>query len=200
MANQLMDHEQGPSQKSSSKSMLYWLLYVAATLPLAFFGTFFFIVLFQLPSGMTPESGVQSDSAAVAASDSMTAARGDSSLGALDSTQTDTIQGTDYAIVNGEILERESGSKFALEAAEIESAQENESDTTKKPDYKQLAKIYSQMETNAAANILSRLDDTMVVGILKGMRDRYAAELLSAIEPERAAILSEKLSRAQNTD
>ncbi len=200
MANQLMEREQGTSQKNSSKSMLYWLLYVAATLPLAFFCTFFFIVLFQQPSGMAPESGVQSDSAAVAASDSMAAARGDSSLGALDSTQTDTIQGTDYAIVNGEILERESGSKFALEAAELESAQENESDTTEKPDYKQLAKIYSQMETNAAANILSRLDDRMVVGILKGMRDRYAAELLSAIEPERAAILSEKLSRAQNTD
>ncbi len=200
MADQLMEREQGTRQNKPLKPVLYWLLYVLATFPLAFFGTFFFIVLFEKPPGMIAETGAESDSSAVAVADSVAAARRDSSVAMLDSTRTDTMQSTNYAIVNGEMQEQDSGSKFALAAAELESAQKAISDTIEKPDYKQLAKIYSRMETNAAANILSRLDDAMVVGILKGMRDRYAAELLSAIEPERAAVLSEKLSRAQNTD
>ena len=76
------------------------------------------------------------------------------------------------------------------------------SDTTEQEivDYRQLAKIYSQMDADAAAEILSKLDDAMIVGILEKMRDRNAAELLAVIERNRAAQLSEKLTKMQRVN
>jgi len=62
------------------------------------------------------------------------------------------------------------------------------------PDYRQLAKIYSQMDVKAAADILSRLNTNMVVGILGEMRDRNAAQILMAFNRDKAAKLSQALS------
>ena len=62
-------------------------------------------------------------------------------------------------------------------------------------DYKQLAKIYSQMDPGAAAKILTQLEDEMVVGILKEMRDRNAAQLLTVFDSKTAARISRQLSQ-----
>ncbi len=67
----------------------------------------------------------------------------------------------------------------------------------KSVDYKQLAKIYSQMDADAAAKILTQLEDDMVVGILREMRDRNAAQLLMVFDSKTAARLSRKLSTTE---
>lgn len=71
---------------------------------------------------------------------------------------------------------------------------DNEAKQQVEVDYRQLAKIYSQMDAKSAADILNRLSTNMVVGILSEMRDRNAAQILMALDRSKAARLSQALS------
>jgi len=190
--NELVDQGSGAPQKRGSKSIQFWIIFVVVSLPLVFFGTFFFILMVEKPVNMATNQ-ISPDSLAIVMADSIARAKTDSIMASMDSTSTDSI----LSSMNVEMQGETSGSTFALEAAELSSGQEQSPEETRQTDYRQLAQIYSQMETNAAARIMSNLDDAMVVGILQEMRDRNAADLLTALEPDRAARLSEQLSLAQ---
>ncbi len=61
--------------------------------------------------------------------------------------------------------------------------------------YKQIAKVYEQMNASSVAAIVSNLSDEEAVQILSLMKARSAAKVLAALDPERAARLSLLLGR-----
>lgn len=198
MADEIIQQQVGSSSKKNRK-ILFWVGYVVVSSIIAFFGTFVFILLTEKPqpkqmagAGADSSMGAMADSAATAGRDSMSAA--------LDSMRIDSLSSANPSLATGteSPVEESTGPKFALSSAEAAEPAEAKQDTEPPPDYKQLAKIYSNMKSQAAAKILSRLDDSMVVGILSEMRDREAAKVLTAITPDRAAILSEKMSKFES--
>jgi flagellar motility protein MotE (MotC chaperone) len=62
---------------------------------------------------------------------------------------------------------------------------------------KHLVNVYSNMQPEQAANVLETLDQDIAVKILSGMRGRTAGEILSFVEADKAARLSEQLTDFQ---
>lgn len=60
-----------------------------------------------------------------------------------------------------------------------------------------LIDVYSNMKPKQAAQVLETLEESIAVRILAGMSGRKAGEILSAVRAERAAALSEALTRLQ---
>lgn len=65
---------------------------------------------------------------------------------------------------------------------------------------KHLIDVYSNMKAKQAAAVLSTLDERIAVRILAGMRGKQAGEILTYMQAEPAAKLSELLSRTQLPD
>jgi flagellar motility protein MotE (MotC chaperone) len=59
---------------------------------------------------------------------------------------------------------------------------------------KKLAKVYEAMPPKDAAAILSGMDVDIVLEVLRNMKERPAAQVLAALDPGRAAALSNMLS------
>ncbi len=62
---------------------------------------------------------------------------------------------------------------------------------------KHLVDVYSNMQPEQAARVLETVDQTIAVKILAGMRGRTAGEILSFVQAEKAARLSEDLTDFQ---
>ena len=62
---------------------------------------------------------------------------------------------------------------------------------------KHLVDVYSNMQPEQAAKVLETLDQSIAVKILAGMRGRTAGEILSFVQAEKAASLSEDLTDFQ---
>ena len=60
-----------------------------------------------------------------------------------------------------------------------------------------LVDVYTNMKAQQAAQVLETLDERTAVQILAGMRGRQAGEILTYVKPEKAARLSEMLTRMQ---
>jgi flagellar motility protein MotE (MotC chaperone) len=60
-----------------------------------------------------------------------------------------------------------------------------------------LVNVYSNMKPKQAAQVLETLDEPIAVRILAGMSGRKAGEILSSVRADRAAALSEALTRLQ---
>lgn len=202
MADEIVQQQPGSASKKNRK-ILFWVGYITISSIIAFFGTFFLIVLTEKPQPDSgPLAGQGADSSLVAQMDSSATDGGDSLQAALASTRVDSLDPA-KALTAGESetpVDGNAGPKFALNTAEAAEKAASEPPPEAPPDYKQLAKIYSNMDSKAAAKILSKLGDPMVVGILSEMRDRDAADVLTAVTPDRAAVLSEKLSKLQSVN
>ncbi len=60
-----------------------------------------------------------------------------------------------------------------------------------------LVDVYSNMKAKQAATVLETLDEKIAVKILAGMRGRQAGEILSFVNAQKAARLSEALTKMQ---
>lgn len=73
------------------------------------------------------------------------------------------------------------------------SLQESGTGQTQEMSYKKLAKIYAEMKPQAAVKIMENLSDEVVIGILLHLEDDQVAKILSAMTPQKAAILVDKM-------
>jgi flagellar motility protein MotE (MotC chaperone) len=62
---------------------------------------------------------------------------------------------------------------------------------------KKLVKVYENMDSEQAANIIDKLSNSEATALLSAMSAEQAAEILGAMNTSRAAILSEKLGLQQ---
>lgn len=72
-----------------------------------------------------------------------------------------------------------------------------EADAQKDQKMRHLVDVYSNMKPKQAGQVLETLDERTAVTILAGMRGRQAGEVLTFVTPEKAAKLSEMLTRMQ---
>lgn len=72
-----------------------------------------------------------------------------------------------------------------------------EADVLKDGKMRHLVDVYSNMKPREAARALEALEELVAVKILSGMRGRNAGEVLSFVDAERAARLTEALTRMQ---
>ena len=72
-----------------------------------------------------------------------------------------------------------------------------QADTTKNEKMRHLVDVISNMKAKAAAEVLTTMEERIAVSILTGMRGRQAGEILTYMRPDKAAKLSEALSRTQ---
>lgn len=72
-----------------------------------------------------------------------------------------------------------------------------EADVLKDEKIKHLVDVYSNMKPRQAASALAALEEPVAVKILSGMRGRNAGEILSFVDAEKAARLTEALTRMQ---
>lgn len=72
-----------------------------------------------------------------------------------------------------------------------------QADVLKDGKIKHLVDVYSNMKPNQAAKALEVLEEPVAVKILSGMRGRNAGEILSFVDAEKAARLTEALTRMQ---
>ncbi len=72
-----------------------------------------------------------------------------------------------------------------------------EAQTLKDDKMRHLVDVYTNMKAQQAAQVLETLDERTSVQILAGMRGRQAGEILTYVKPEKAARLSEMLTRMQ---
>ncbi len=72
-----------------------------------------------------------------------------------------------------------------------------EADVLKDKKIKHLVDVYSNMKPKEAAKALEVLEEPVAVKILSGMRGRNAGEILSFVDSEKAARLTEALTRMQ---
>lgn len=63
-----------------------------------------------------------------------------------------------------------------------------------------LVDVYSNMKPKQAAQVLETLEESIAVKILSGMSGRKAGEILSSVRPDRAAKLSEALTKLQTSE
>lgn len=63
-----------------------------------------------------------------------------------------------------------------------------------------LIDVYSNMKPKQAAQVLGTLEEPTAVKILAGMTGRKAGEILSSVRADRAAVLSEALTRLQTSE
>ena len=80
--------------------------------------------------------------------------------------------------------------------AKLEHMLEN-ADEIKDKKLRHLVDVYSNMKAKQAAQVLESLDESIAVRILAGMRGRQAGEILTFVNPEKAALLSEALTKMQ---
>lgn len=73
----------------------------------------------------------------------------------------------------------------------------DKADVLKDEKLKHLVDVYSNMKSKQAAAVLETLDDGLAVKILSGMRGRTAGEILSNVRADRAATLTEALTKLQ---
>jgi type IV secretory pathway VirB10-like protein len=62
---------------------------------------------------------------------------------------------------------------------------------------KHLIDVYSNMKAKQAAQVMSTVEERLAVRILAGMRGRQAGEILTYMDPVKAAKISEALTRTQ---
>ena len=79
---------------------------------------------------------------------------------------------------------------FAKKLAERENALKDSRIT-------HLVTLYSSMEAPAAAIIISKLNMDTVVRIMSNMKGKTAGQILAMMDPEKGAIISERLSRPE---
>lgn len=72
-----------------------------------------------------------------------------------------------------------------------------EANNVKDEKLRHLVDVYSNMKAQQAAAVLATLDEKISVKILAGMRGRQAGEILSFVPAEKAAKLSEALTKLQ---
>ncbi len=72
-----------------------------------------------------------------------------------------------------------------------------EAQTQRDEKMRHLVDVYSNMKAQQAAAVLETLDERTAVQILAGMRGRQAGDILTYVRPEKAARLSEMLTRMQ---
>lgn len=72
-----------------------------------------------------------------------------------------------------------------------------DADKMKDEKLRHLVDVYSNMKAKQAAQVLETLDEDIAVKILAGMRGRQAGEILTNVKAEKAAKLSEALTRMQ---
>ena len=72
-----------------------------------------------------------------------------------------------------------------------------EAQSLKDEKMRHLVDVYTNMKAQQAAQVLETLDERTAVQILAGMRGRQAGEILTYVKPEKAARLSEMLTRMQ---
>lgn len=72
-----------------------------------------------------------------------------------------------------------------------------EADVLKDRKMRHLVDVYSNMKPREAAKALEALEEPVAVKILSGMRGRNAGEVLSFVDAEKAARLTEALTRMQ---
>jgi flagellar motility protein MotE (MotC chaperone) len=72
-----------------------------------------------------------------------------------------------------------------------------EAGETKDKKLRHLVDVYSNMKAKQAAAVLETLDEKIAVRILAGMRGRQAGEILSFVDAQKAARLSEALTKMQ---
>lgn len=70
-------------------------------------------------------------------------------------------------------------------------------DVKKNERLRHLVEVYANMKAKQAAAALERLDQEIAVHILSGMRGRQAGEIMSQMNSDKTAILSEALTRMQ---
>ena len=73
----------------------------------------------------------------------------------------------------------------------------DEANVMKNKKIKHLVDVYSNMKPKQAAQVLETLNQDIAVKILAGMRGRTAGEILSYVQADKAAQLSEELTRLQ---
>lgn len=73
----------------------------------------------------------------------------------------------------------------------------DEANVMKNKKIKHLVDVYSNMKPKQAAQVLETLNQDIAVKILAGMRGRTAGEILSYVQADKAATLSEELTRLQ---
>lgn len=72
-----------------------------------------------------------------------------------------------------------------------------EADEVKSAKYRHLVDVLGNMKAKQAASVLETLDEKIAVKVLSGMRGRQAGEILTFVNPGKAARLSEALARVQ---
>ncbi len=72
-----------------------------------------------------------------------------------------------------------------------------EADVLKDEKVRHLVDVYANMKAKQAAAVLETLEDPLAVKILAGMKGRTAGEILSNVKADRAAKLTEALTRLQ---
>lgn len=73
----------------------------------------------------------------------------------------------------------------------------DKADVLKDEKIRHLVDVYSNMKPQQAGQTLESLDEAIAVKILAGMTGRKAGEILSTVRPDKAAKLSEALTRLQ---
>ncbi|SBW11142.1 conserved exported hypothetical protein [uncultured delta proteobacterium] len=72
-----------------------------------------------------------------------------------------------------------------------------EAEEIKSAKYRHLVDVLGNMKAKQAASVLETLDEKIAVKVLAGMRGRQAGEILTFVNPGKAARLSEALARVQ---
>lgn len=63
---------------------------------------------------------------------------------------------------------------------------------------KHLVKIYSSMKPNAAANLMNQTDTSVAVEVFLNMKGEIAGGILSYMEPQKAAVITQRLMNSRN--
>ncbi|MEO8633729.1 MAG: hypothetical protein ABI587_00490 [Gemmatimonadales bacterium] len=159
----------------------------------------FAVVAFLASLGGTTGYLVRTHKAPVAAVDSLVA-KGDSTRS--DSTHADTTHresvGTDTARASrhdstAEVAATDATPPSAATASAAPPAKPAQDPIAKAGAYKQVARVLSAMKPPEAAKVIAFLTDDEVEGLLRSVGPRQAADFLTNIPKERAAVLSRRL-------
>ena len=60
-----------------------------------------------------------------------------------------------------------------------------------------LVTLYSNMEAPTAANIIDKLNMDTIVRIMSNMKGKTAGQILAMMDPEKGAVISERLSKLE---
>lgn len=153
-----------------------------------------------VPAG--PETGRLDDSTPPETLDSRNATTGPSPLASIGSMQ-EALQRREQAVTQREqamaAMEQQIDAKLetlkAMEATVKQMLEKAEAMQDQK--LKHLIDVYSNMKAKQAATVIETLDESIAVRILAGMPGRQAGEILTNVNPQKAAKLTESLTRMQ---